>query len=123
MLREIHDPKLPLREIARAAALSPYHFIRLFKAAFGETPHQVRIAARLDRARDLLSLGEQSVTEIAIEVGFSSLGTFSHLFACRVGSSPSAYRRRIRSMVQVPGTMPGQLVPGCLSLMWGWPER
>jgi transcriptional regulator GlxA family with amidase domain len=53
MLREIHDPKLPLREVARAAALSPYHFIRLFKAAFGETPHQVRIAARLDRARDL----------------------------------------------------------------------
>jgi AraC-like DNA-binding protein len=123
MLREIHDPPLPLREVARAAALSPYHFIRLFKAAFGETPHQVRIAARLDRARDLLSLGEQSVTEIAIEVGFSSLGSFSHLFARRVGSSPSAYRRRIRSMVQVPGTIPGQLIPGCLSLMWGWPER
>jgi AraC-like DNA-binding protein len=123
MLREIHDPKLPLCEVAKEAALSPYHFIRLFKAVFGETPHQVRIAARLDRAKHLLSVGEQSVTEICIEVGFSSLGTFSHVFARRVGWPPSAYRRRIRSMVQVPGTIPGQLIPGCLSLMWGWPDR
>jgi AraC-like DNA-binding protein len=123
MLREVHDAKLSLREVAREAALSPYHFIRVFKAVFGETPHQVRIAARLDRARHLLSVGEQSVTEVCIEVGFSSLGTFSHLFARRVGSPPSVYRRRIRSMVQVPGTIPGQLIPGCLSLMWGWPEQ
>ena len=122
MLREIHGPELPLRQVAREAALSPYHFIRVFKAVFGETPHQVRIAARLDRARHLLSIGEQSVTEVCIEVGFSSIGTFSHLFARRVGSPPSVYRRRVRSMVQVPGTIPGQLVPGCLSLMWGWPE-
>jgi AraC-like DNA-binding protein len=123
MLREIHGPELRLREVAREAALSPYHFIRVFKAVFGETPHQVRIAARLDRARQLLSVGEQSVTDVCVEVGFSSLGTFSHLFARRVGSPPSEYRRRIRSMVQVPGTIPGQLNPGCLCLMWGWPER
>jgi AraC-like DNA-binding protein len=123
MLREVHDPKLSLREVAREAALSPYHFIRVFKAVFGETPHQVRIAARLDRAKHLLSVGEQSVTEVCIEVGFSSLGTFSHLFARRVGTPPSVYRHRVRLMVQVPGTIPGQLIPGCLSLMWGWPER
>jgi AraC-like DNA-binding protein len=123
MLREIHDPKLSLREVAREAALSPYHFIRVFKAVFGETPHQVRIAARLDKARHLLSVGEQSVTDICVEVGFSSLGTFSHLFARRVGSPPSVYRQRLRSMVQVPGTIPQHLIPGCLSLMYGWPEQ
>ena len=123
MLREIHDAKLSLREVAREAALSPYHFIRVFKAVFGETTHQARIAARLDRAKHLLSAGEQSVTEVCMEVGFCSLGTFSHLFAHRVGSPPSVYRRRVRSMVQVPGTMPQQLIPGCFSLMWGWPER
>ena len=123
MLREIQDPKLSLREVAREAALSPYHFIRVFKAVFGETPHQVRIGARLDRARHLLSVGEQSVTDVCIEVGFSSLGTFSSLFARRVGSPPSVYRQRVRSMVQVPGTIPRQLIPGCLSLMCGWLER
>ena len=123
MLRGIHDPKLSLRDVAREAALSHYHFIRVFKAVFGETPHQVRIAARLDRAKHLLSVGEQSVTDVCIEVGFSSLGTFSYLFARRVGSPPSAYRQRVRSMVQVPGSIPRQLIPGCLSLMCGWPER
>jgi AraC-like DNA-binding protein len=123
MLREIDDTKLSLPEIAREAGLSPYHFIRVFKAVFGATPHQVRIAARLDRARLLLSVGGQSVTDICLEVGFSSLGTFSHLFARRVGSSPTVYRQRVRSMVQVPGTIPRQLIPGCLSLMCGWPER
>lgn len=123
MLREIHDPRLSIREVAREAALSPYHFIRVFKAVFGETPHQVRIAAHLDRARHLLIVGEQTVTEVCADLGFSSLGTFSQLFARRMGSPPSVYRRRVRSMVQVPGTIPGQLIPGCLSLMWGWPER
>ena len=123
MLRENHDPKLSLRDVAREAALSPYYFIRVFTAVFGETPHQVRIAARLDRAKHLLTTGDRSVTEVCIEVGFSSIGSFSHLFARRVGSPPSVYRRRVRSMVQVPGTIPAQLIPGCLSLMWGWPER
>ena len=122
MLREIHDPRLSIREVAREAALSPYHFIRVFKAVFGETPHQVRITAHLDRARQLLIVGEQTVTEICTDLGFSSLGTFSHLFARRMGAPPSVYRRRVRSMVQVPGTIPGQLIPGCFSLMWGWPE-
>ena len=123
MLREIHDPRLSIREVAREAALSPYHFIRVFKAVFGETPHQVRIAAHLDRARHLLIVGEQTVTEVCADLGFSSLGTFSYLFARRMGSPPSVYRRQVRSMVQVPGTIPGQLIPGCLSLMWGWPEQ
>jgi len=122
MLRESRDRPLPIGEVAKEAALSPYHFIRVFKAVFGETPHQLRIAARLDRAKHLLIVGEQSVTEVCIEVGFSSLGTFSTLFTHRVGSSPSVYRQRVRSMVQVPGTIPQRLVPGCFSLMWGWPE-
>src|ERR1700738_4177276 len=88
MLREIHDPRLSIREVAREAALSPYHFIRVFKAVFGDTPHQMRIAAQLDRARHLLIIGEQTVTEVCADLGFSSLGTFSHLFARRTGSPP-----------------------------------
>jgi AraC-like DNA-binding protein len=111
-----------VEQAAREAALSPYHFIRLFKATFGETPHQVAIDARLDRAKQLLLAADLSVTEICLEVGFASLGSFSSLFARRVGASPAAYRRRVRAMVQVPGVVPASLIPGCYSLMWSWPQ-
>jgi AraC-like DNA-binding protein len=108
-------------QAAREAALSPYHFIRLFKATFGRTPHQVLIDARLDRARQLLLAADLSVTQICLEVGFASLGSFSSLFARRVGTSPVQYRRRVRALVTVPGEWPPALIPGCYSLMWGWP--
>jgi AraC-like DNA-binding protein len=117
LLRETCDAPLTLADAAREAALSPYHFIRRFKRVFGETPHQVRIDARIEQARRLLALESASVTEICHAVGFSSLGTFSDLFARRVGVAPSAYRRSVQAMVQVPGTLPPQLYPGCLSLM------
>jgi transcriptional regulator GlxA family with amidase domain len=66
---------------ARKVALSPSHFIRVFKAFFGETPHQVHMTARLNLAKHLVLTSERSVTDICTEVGFSSLGTFSDLFA------------------------------------------
>jgi AraC-like DNA-binding protein len=117
VLRDVHDRTLTIEEVAREAAMSPFHFIRQFHAVFGETPHQARIRSRLDRARLLLACGERSVTEVCMEVGFSSHGSFSALFARRVGVSPSEYRRRARSMVAVPGNYTAHLFPGCLSLM------
>jgi thioredoxin reductase len=54
-------------------------------------------------------------------VGFASLGSFSHLFARRVGLSPTAFRREARVLVQVPGILPPRLFPGCLTLLWQWP--
>jgi AraC-like DNA-binding protein len=117
VLCEVHDRTLTIDEVAREAAMSPFHFIRQFSAVFGDTPHQARIKARLDRARRLLVSGERSVTDICMEVGFSSHGSFSALFARRVGVSPSEYRRRARSMVAVPGTVLTHVFPGCLSLM------
>ena len=61
------------------------------------------------------------MTQVCLEVGFASLGSFSSLFARRIGASPAAYRRRDRALVDVPGTLPASLIPGCYSLMWGWP--
>jgi AraC-like DNA-binding protein len=107
---------------AKEAAMSPCHFIRTFKAVFGATPRQARIDARIERARQLLALDTASVTEICFAVGFSSLGSFSALFARRVGVAPSAYRRDARALVQVPGTLPPLLYPGCFSLMARWPS-
>ena len=121
LLAESPEQYLSVKYIAREVAISPYHFIRQFEAVFGQTPHQFRIQSRLDRAKLLLAKGELSVTEVCIEVGFSSLGSFSELFARRLGSSPSAYKRRARAMVQVPGNFPQELFPGCLSLMGALP--
>lgn len=62
LLHEVHDDEpLTVRDVAREVGLSPFHFIRLFEAVFGLTPHQYRIALRLDRARDLLARGELPV--------------------------------------------------------------
>ncbi len=116
-LREVDDATVSIVAVAQEAAMSPFHFIRRFGAMFGVTPHQFRIAARLERARHLLALSHCSVTEICMEVGFSSLGSFSDLFARRVGLSPSAYRRRVRAIQPAPGIPPPELTPGCLTLM------
>ena len=121
LLQELHDRSLTIEEVAREVEISPFHFIRQFEAVFGVTPHQFRIQSRLERARRLLAAGQHSVTDVCMEVGFSSLGSFSDLFSRRVGASPSAYRRRMRSMVTVPGIVPPVLIPGCLSLMTGLP--
>ena len=116
-LRETHDPPLAIQEVAREARISPYHFIRMFAALFGETPHQFRQQARIEHAKHLLALGPYSVTEVCLEVGFTSLGSFSDLFARRVGVAPSVYRRRVRTATQVSGRLPDELIPGCLTLM------
>jgi len=117
LLRESRDPAPSIADLAREVGISPFHFIRQFEAVFGVTPHQFRIQARLDAARHLLATGHHSVTDVSMEVGFSSLGSFSALFTRRVGESPSAYRRRVRTMVQVPDRIPADLTPGCLTLM------
>jgi AraC-like DNA-binding protein len=117
MLRETCDCPLSIEKVAREAAMSPFHFIRRFQSVFGETPHQFRIRSRLDRAKYLLAVSDYSVTDVCMEVGFTSLGTFSDLFSRRVGTAPSAYRRQVRSLMPAPGVLPRQLIPGCLTLM------
>ena len=120
MLEGVAEQPLSIRQIARAAAMSPFHFIRQFEALFGVTPHQLRIQSRLYRAKLLLAEGH-SVTDVSLEVGFESLGSFSDLFARRVGTPPSVYQRRARVMMQAPYAFPQDLFPGCLSLMGSLP--
>ena len=117
MLRVVDDDALRIEDLARDVQMSPFHFIRQFHAVFGVTPHQFRIASRLEQAKVLLAGGEHSVTDVCMEVGFSSLGSFSTLFTMRTGESPSAYLRRMRVVVSVPERRATVLFPGCLSLM------
>ena len=71
--------------------------------------------------RDDIRVIGMPLTEICNAVGFSSVGSFSYLFARRMGVAPSAYRQSARSLVQVPGILPPQLYPGCFSLLAYWP--
>ncbi len=109
-----------IAEVARRSGVSPFHFIRLFEAAFGVTPHRYRTASRIERARLLLAAG-QPVTSVCMDLGFSSLGSFSTLFARRVGEPPARYQRRVRPLVQVPADLVRVLGPGCLMLMRALP--
>ena len=117
LLRDVHEQPLSIRAVARDAGMSPYHFIRQFEALFGTTPHQYRIRARIELAKGLLALSDYSITDVCKEIGCSSVGSFSALFAHRVGLTPSMYRRQIRPLVTVPGVLPVHLTPGCLTLM------
>jgi AraC family transcriptional regulator len=82
-----------LPDVAAAACLSPFHLLRIFHSAFGQTPHQYLSRCRLDRAKFLLEKTTISVTDICLECGFTSLGSFSALFHKRCGMSPRAWRR------------------------------
>jgi AraC-like DNA-binding protein len=108
-----YDGTLDLDTLAREARLSPFHFQRTFTARFGESPHACATRARLERAKDLLLNSELPVTDICFQVGFESLGSFSSLFNKRVGSPPSAYRRRLRRLIQVPEALTSRFIPFC----------
>ncbi len=125
LLADPDASQLALADVAAQAGMSPFHFIRRFAAVFGDTPHQYRIRMRLERARQLLALGEGSVTQVALSVGFESPAGFSTAFCRRFGEPPSAFRRRLLPALAAPGRMPPLLVPGCLALMtaaWSSPQ-
>jgi AraC-like DNA-binding protein len=84
---------LDTRAVASVAHVSAAHFIRTFRAVFGETPHRYLQRRRVERSMFLLRETERSVTDICLDVGFSSLGTFSRTFREIVGEAPSTYRR------------------------------
>jgi len=93
-LHEQFADHLDLEQVARVACLSPHHFHRLFRAAFGRTPHSYLTELRFERAATLLARTDQPVTAICFAVGFESLGSFSALFHRRTGLSPSAFRKK-----------------------------
>jgi AraC-like DNA-binding protein len=105
---------LPL-DVARLAAIacvSEAHFIRTFRVTFGETPHRYLQRRRVERAMFQLRATDRRVTDVCMDVGFSSLGTFSRTFRDIVGETPSQFRAR--------GPVPG--VPSCFVKAWSRPS-
>ena len=103
---------LDVRGVAAVAHVSEAHFIRSFRATFGETPHRYLQRRRVERAMFLLRETERSVTDICLDVGFTSLGTFSRTFREIVGQSPVDYRSR--------GGPRG--APTCFTMAWMRPS-
>ena len=103
---------LDIRTLAQIAHVSESHFIRTFRATFGETPHRYLQRRRVERSMFLLRETGRSVTEICLDVGFTSLGTFSRTFSDIVGRSPTEYRRHTDL----------QPVPTCFGMAWTRPS-
>jgi AraC-like DNA-binding protein len=103
---------LDVPALARIAYVSEAHFIRTFRATFGETPHRYLQRRRVERSMYLLRETDRSVTDICLDVGFNSLGTFTRTFRDIVGETPTDYRKR--SVVTA--------VPTCFSMAWTRPS-
>jgi AraC-like DNA-binding protein len=83
---------LDIPAVAAIAHISEAHFIRSFRAVFGETPHRYLQRRRVERSMFLLRETDRSITDVCLDVGFTSLGTFSRTFRDIVGQTPTAYR-------------------------------
>lgn len=111
-----------LEGAARQADLSPFYFNRLFTQVFGETPHEFVTRLRIERAKRLLLVDHESVTDICFDVGYESLGSFSTRFHSLTGLSPAAFRREAR---RVFGFRRWRLfyVPACYQYFYLGAER
>lgn len=114
MDRDYAQP-LDVPALARTALMSPGHFSRSFREAFGETPYSYLMTRRIERAKALLRRGDLSVTEVCFEVGCTSLGSFSSRFTELVGETPSAYRAR--------GHDESAAIPPCIAKIHTRPVR
>lgn len=113
MDRDYAQP-LDVPAMARAALMSPGHFSRRFRAAYGETPYAYLMTRRIERAKALLRQGA-TVTGTCFDVGCTSLGSFSARFTEIVGETPSRYRARDHREMEV--------VPPCVSRVATRPRR
>ena len=103
--------------MAAAAGLSRAHFSREFRRAFGESPHAYLLTRRLERAAALLRDTDRSVAEICLDVGLTSVGSFTTSFTRMFGASPTAYR------AQFPPAAARAVVPSCVVRAYGRPQH
>jgi AraC-like DNA-binding protein len=108
---------LSVADLARAARLSPAHFSREFRRAFGESPHQYLLTRRLERAAALLRSTDWSVATICVAVGLASVGSFTTSFRRMFGLTPTAYRAAYAPAATAA------MIPGCVVRAYGRPQH
>jgi AraC-like DNA-binding protein len=117
LLAAEYQSRVLLQQAAREACLSEFHFHRLFRATFGETPHDFLTRLRMDRARQMLA-SERSVTEVCFEVGYESLGSFSSKFRAQFGRSPVEFQREVRRIFGYSAPWRVLMLPECFLRAW-----
>jgi AraC-like DNA-binding protein len=114
------NERISLADAAARAGLSPFYFQRLFMNTFNETPHQFVSRLRIDHAKKLLLAGNHSVTDICLDAGYESLGSFSTRFRALTGLSPAAFRRESRRVFGTSGRhWPLYYMPMCFQHFFG----
>ena len=108
---------LDVDDLAQAAGLSRAHFSREFRRAFGEPPHSYLLTRRLERAAALLRTTDRSVAEICLDVGLTSVGSFTTSFTRTFEMSPTAYRAKFPPAAQFAR------VPACMVRLYGRPQN
>jgi transcriptional regulator GlxA family with amidase domain len=96
----------PIRRLAKVSNVSQAHFARSFKEAFGVPPHRYLLTRRIERATALLRETDLSITDIAFQTGWASLGTFGRIFRDITGESPGTMRTRVREAASSPDSVP-----------------
>ncbi len=94
-IEENMSEHISLGELAELAQLSVFHFSRAFKQSFGMPPHRYHTSRRIEQAKTLLAKPNQSVTEIALDMGFSDTSSFTAAFRKFAGRTPTEFRRSI----------------------------
>ena len=112
LLASEYRSRVRLEQAAREACLSEFHFHRLFRTTFGETPHDFLTRLRMERARHMLA-SERTVTEVCFEIGYESLGSFSSKFRAQFGRSPAQFQREVRRIFGYSAPWRIVMVPGC----------
>lgn len=111
--------KIDLGNISDEAYFSKFHFIRLFKSIYGQTPHQYLKTVRIGKAKEYLK-NDIPVSEVCFLVGFDSVSSFSGLFSKVVGRTPSAYLKHYQQNKRSINNTPLAFVPGCYAFQHGW---
>ncbi len=96
----------PIHRLAQVSAVSAAHFARSFKEAFGVPPHRYLLTRRIERATALLRDTDLPVTEIALQTGWNSIGTFGRIFRDITGESPGEFRARQAAAPHERGRVP-----------------
>lgn len=100
------DQAWAVERLAEVSAVSPAHFARSFKQAFGLPPHRYLLTRRIERAASLLRDTNAPVIDIALKTGWTSIGTFGRIFRDITGESPREYRQRARASATLAGAIP-----------------
>ena len=112
-----YSKAIQLDKIITESCFSKYHFIRLFKKAYGISPHQYLIKKRIDHAKKELRETEKTILEICQYIGFESPASFCHLFKKTTSQTPTAYRKKTKAFDLKTKDSPLSQIPGCYAML------